>query len=207
MSETGDRSLVQAVLDGNQHAYRLLVQRHEDVLYRRALAIVGDPDTAADAVQDAFVRAYERLARCADPDRFGGWVYRMLRNRCLDELRAARRRGQSLAAAATLTSDDDPEDDFHRTTLRGVIRTALDALTPPLREAFVLKHVDGLSYDEMQASTGVARSALKMRVKRAREELERRLRPQIEAADDVTPDGPRTSNRLETARPSRRGNP
>lgn len=201
MNTRDDRQLVGAVLDGDRQAFRLLVERHEDVLFRRALAIVGDPDVAADAVQDAFIQAYERLARCSDPDRFGGWVYRMLRNRCLDELRAARRRNRPLTDAQAVRSNDDPEADLERGGLRQAIRAALAALSPGHREAFVMKHVDGLSYDEMQAATGVARSALKMRVKRAREALETTLHPLIDRHTDVTYGAFQTSIRLEPARP------
>lgn len=192
-SDRSDRELVDAVLSGERSAYRYLVERHEDALFRRALSIVGDSDLAADMVQETFVRAYERLADCADPSRFGGWAYRALRNRCYDDLRAARNRGHSLSAAAPLAGGEDPDADLERSQLRGLIREALDTLSPLLREAFVLKHVDGLSYDEMQELTGVSTSALKMRVKRAREELEEALRPHVATAADVTQDSSDTS--------------
>lgn len=189
-----DRELVEAVLDGRRSAYRHLVERHEDVLFRRAAAILGDPDVAADMVQETFVRAYERLAECEDPARFGGWVYRALRNRCYDDLRAARRRGHSLSVAAPLPGREDPDADLERSMLRERIQKALDGLSPLLREAFVLKHVDGLSYDEMQELAGVSKSALKMRVKRAREELEETLRPETATEADVTRDPSDTSD-------------
>ncbi|MBW3552910.1 MAG: RNA polymerase sigma factor [Gemmatimonadetes bacterium] len=198
MSGIDDARLVRRVLDGDRAAYRLLVQRHEDTLFRRARALLGgDGDLAADVVQDAFLRAYQKLATCSRPEAFGGWVYRAVRNRCYDELRAARRRGSDLSEVAGLASHHDPAADLERDHLRSLIRRALDALTPPLREAFVMKHVDGLSYDEMQDATGVARSALKMRVKRAREELETRLRPLVEGGADVTSEPASTSNRVE----------
>lgn len=204
-AERTDRQLVRAVLGGERSAYRVLVERHEDALFRRARAILGDTDLAADAVQDAFIRAYERLADCADPDRFGGWVYRTLRNRCYDELRAARHRGQPLTELTELSGDEDPRHDLERLELRAAIDGALEVLSPLLREAFVLKHVDGLSYDEMQEVTGVARSALKMRVKRAREELEVLLRPRFPASPDVTPEGAGPSGQWKDARPAERG--
>ena len=198
MSGLDDARLVRRVLDGDRSAYRLLVERHEDTLFRRARALLGgDGDLAADVVQDAFLRAYQKLGSCSRPEAFGGWVYRAVRNRCYDELRAARRRGTELSEVASLASDDDPAADLERDDLGGLIRDALAGLTAPLREAFVMKHVDGLSYDEMQDATGVARSALKMRVKRAREELESRLRPLVEPGPDVTPEAASSSSRVE----------
>lgn len=206
MTPITDGRLVHLVLEGDRDAYRILVERHEDALFRRAVTLVRDPDVAADIVQDALLKAYERLGSCSDPDRFGGWVYRAVRNRCYDELRSARRRQAPLSAAADLRSDEDPGADLDRDALRSTIQRALDALSDPLREAFVMKHVDGLSYDEMQSATGVARSALKMRVKRAREELEKRLRPLLDPADDVTSAELDPSSRVEAGGPSLRGN-
>ena len=207
MSTGGDAEVVRRVLEGDRGAYRLLVERHEDMLFRRAAALLhGDTDLAADIVQDAFVRAYERLDSCGDPARFGGWVYRVVRNRCYDELRAARRRSVDIATVRTLASADDPEADLRRSGLKETIDAALDSLSPLLREAFVLKHVEGLDYDEIQHQTGVRKSALKMRVKRAREELERILAPLVADAD-VTPTATEPSDSMETAGPSRRGTP
>lgn len=203
----GDGQLVRQVLDGDQSAYRLLVQRHEATLFRRARALLGDPDLAADVVQEAFVRAYERLGSCGDPDRFGGWVYRSVRNRCLDELRSARRRAVPVRELDQIPDDADPAADLDRDEIRDAVRAALETLSPPLREAFVLKHVDGLDYHEMQAATGAARSALKMRVKRAREELERQLRPLFGPDNDVTPAPLRTSTRRNAHEPSERVTP
>ena len=204
MMEESDGRIVRRVLEGDRGAFRLLVERHEDILYRRALALLGgDADLAADMVQDAFVRAYESLASCSEPDRFGGWVYRAVRNRCYDELRAARRRSVPVSEVRGLASDDDPAADLQRGEVMRVVERALDALTPPLREAFILKHVDGLSYDEMGEVTGVRRSALKMRVKRAREELEARLAPLVDPPGDVTPSTPHPSRGVEAAGRSR----
>lgn len=203
MSERTDAELVAAVLDGRRAAYRVLVERYEDVLFRRALALLGDPELAADAVQDTFVRAYQRLDSCSDPVRFGGWVYRMLRNACLDELRAARRRKAPLTPN-TVRAEDDPHAYLERVEIREAVQDALNSLSPVLREAFVLKHVDGLQYDEMQRVTGVARSALKMRVKRAREELEKVL-GHLAAPPDVTPEAHGPSYRLHSPKRPERG--
>lgn len=192
--ERSDRELVEAVLEGDRAAYRVIVERYEDVLFRRAVAIVRDRELAADMVQEALIRGYERLSDCSDPERVGGWLYRIVRNRCYDDLRAARRRGEPLASAAPLAGDANPGRDLEQRELGHLIEAALDTLSPQAREAFVMKHVDGLSYDEMKQITGVKRSALKMRVKRAREELEERLRPHVEPPDGVTPEAPPTSS-------------
>lgn len=174
MSERNDAELVAAVLAGDRSAFEPLVRRYQELLYRRALGLVNEPDLAADMVQEAFIRAYSRLDR-ADPGRFGGWIYRILRNLCLDELRAPRHR--RAAMPLDLEGDLSPARDLERRQLGEALDRALAGLSPTLREAFVLKHVDGLSYEEMVIETGAAEGALKMRVKRAREALQTLLQP------------------------------
>lgn len=173
-SDRTDAELVRAVCRGDREVYGVLVTRHQERLFRRALGLVGDADLAADMVQDAFVRAYTGL-RSADPDRFAAWLHRILRNLCLDEVRAPRHRVAELPD--DLSSALDPARDLEQRAASEALGQALAALGPTLREAFVLKHVDGLSYQEMAEYTGVAVGALKMRVKRAREALQRLLQP------------------------------
>jgi RNA polymerase sigma-70 factor, ECF subfamily len=174
MNDRSDAELVRAVLDGEQAAYEPLVARHQDRLYIRALALVGDPDVAADMVQETFIRAYTGLGQ-AEPDRFAAWIHRILRNLSLDELRSPRQRTAELPP--DLPSRTDTGRDLDRRELRDEIAGALATLSPTVREAFVLKHVEGLTYEEMSALTGVAAGALKMRVKRARQALQGVLQP------------------------------
>jgi RNA polymerase sigma-70 factor, ECF subfamily len=174
MKDRTDAELVAAVRAGDQAAFEGLVRRYQEPLFHRAVSLVTDPDLAADMVQEAFVRAYTSLDR-ADPTRFGGWIYRIVRNLCLDELRAPRRRGVDLPSS--LVSGVDPQRDLEQSELHAALDQALRGLTPTLREAFVMKHVEGLSYEEMAAQTGAAEGALKMRVKRAREALQGLLAP------------------------------
>jgi RNA polymerase sigma-70 factor, ECF subfamily len=174
MSERTDAELVRTVLGGDQDAFALLVGRYQERLFRRALALLGDPDAAADMAQETLIRAYSGLAQ-ADPDRFGAWVHRILRNLCLDELKSPRQR--TAALPGDLTASIDPARELDRRELGHSLSYALDSLGPTVREAFVLKHVEGLSYEDMSALTGVAIGALKMRVKRAREALQQVLQP------------------------------
>jgi RNA polymerase sigma-70 factor, ECF subfamily len=172
MRDGADADLVRAVLAGERSAYAPLVERYQERLYRRALAMVGDGDLAADMVQEAFIRGFTGLAQ-ADPDRFAAWIHRILRNLCLDEIRAPRRRAEPLPPR--LASPADPARELELGQIRAAVDAALDELAPTIREAFVLKHVEGLSYLEMAELTGANESALKMRVKRARQALQATL--------------------------------
>jgi RNA polymerase sigma-70 factor (ECF subfamily) len=176
MSDRSDGALVRACVAGERSAYGELVRRHQDRLHRRARALVDDPDTAADMVQEGLVRGYTRLEGCQDPDRFGGWVSTIVRNLCLDHIRSPRSGQQDIDDLPLAESvGGGPEERLEAADARQAIEAALRMLPPLLREAFVLKHVEGLSYGEMAEETGGSESALKMRVKRAREALQEAL--------------------------------
>ncbi len=161
------------VLSGDVEAYRILVERYRRAYGRYAVALLRDPDAAADAVQEAFIRAYEGLASCREPDRFGAWFFRILQNQCRNAL--ARRKETVDVAGVELPGRDRTDGGAERTELAEALEVALAALTPEQREAFVLKHVEGRSYEEMAGMLGVGVDALKMRVHRARDALREKL--------------------------------
>lgn len=172
-AQEGDDAIVARVLAGDRNAYARLVVRHQDLLYRHALRMTRESDAAADLVQAAFVKAYAQLGRCREPQRFGAWAFRILANQAKDWLKSRRRQDVSLDAnPLPTTSDDDPTLDLERSELRSLLDGALAELPPGLREAFVLKHVEGLAYEEMAALMNVSVPALKMRVHRARQLLQ-----------------------------------
>jgi RNA polymerase sigma-70 factor, ECF subfamily len=165
-----DGRVVAAVLAGERDRYAVLVERYQPRLYRFALGMVSDPADAADLVQDAFVRAYSRLATCHDPARFGAWIFSVLRNRCTDFLREHRRRDVSLDPDGPYADErPGPSDQVERAELLDRVRGALAALPESQREAFLLRHVEGLSYEEMAVRLDARTGALRMRVARARE--------------------------------------
>lgn len=171
LEDNGDAALVRRVLAGDARAYTGLVARYRDRLGRYAVHALGNRADAEEALQDAFVRAYRSLHRCDDPARFGAWLFQILVNRCrtLGAQRARRQRTLVQNDAALLGAGvDHPED---QAAWGEAIRWALARLSPDQREAFLLKHVEDLSYDEMAELTGAGISALKMRVKRACEQL------------------------------------
>jgi len=160
------------VLNGDGDAYTILVLRYQETLYRHAQQMTGRPDAAAEIVQAALVKGYEKLDRCRDASRVGAWLFQITANQCKDYLKDRRRRDVPLQEAGQLSRDVDPEDDAERGELADRIRAALARLTPDERQAFVLKHVEGFSYEEMAELLGTSVGALKMRVHRARESLQ-----------------------------------
>ena len=170
--ERTDAQVVRDVLDGDRDAYRLLVRRYGDMLYGHALRMSGNGDDAADLVQRALVKGFRKLRSCRDPERVGAWLFRILANMCKDHVRSPRRADVSVSGlAAVLPGGGDPEADAAGAEIRGRVWSALDALTPEQREAFILKHVEGRSYEEIAAVMDLSVASLKMRVHRAREAL------------------------------------
>jgi RNA polymerase sigma-70 factor (ECF subfamily) len=173
--ELSDAELVRRVRSGDIGAYGALVSRYRDRLGRYALHMIGDREDAEEALQDSFVRAYRSLARCDEPGRFGAWLYGILVNRCRTTgARAARRRRMFVNDPEALNGASHAESD--RLDWSDAVDRALARLAPEYREAFLLKHVEDLDYAEIAQLTGAGVSALKMRVKRAREQLQRYLR-------------------------------
>jgi RNA polymerase sigma-70 factor, ECF subfamily len=169
----GDRAVVRRVLDGDVEAFRILVERYRAAFGRYAVAFVGDPDAAADAMQEAFIRAFDALATCRDPDRFGAWFFRILQNQCRT-VRGRARETEDLDAVQ-LASTERADGATDRAELAALLDAALGSLTAEQREAFVMKHVEGRSYEEMAGLLGVGAEALKMRVHRARDALKELL--------------------------------
>ena len=162
-----DAAVIARVLSGDVGAYRILVTRYGGQAMRYASRLLGDRRDAEEAVQDSFLRAYRALARCADPERFGPWLFSILLNRCRTAGVRSGRLGRTFVFDETLVDKAATSDWVDAAAWRDEIARALAQLAPPQREAFLLKHVEQLSYDEMAEITGVGVSALKMRVTRA----------------------------------------
>lgn len=165
-----DADVVRRVRGGDTAAFAVLVARYRDRLGRYAVHMLGDREDAEEAVQDAFVRAYRSLAGC-DEERFGRWLFGILVNRCRTTGRRSTRRHRLFVRDDVALAHRAAADHAERADWDDTIRWALGRLAPVLREAFLLKHVEDLEYDEMARLTGAGMSALKMRVKRACERL------------------------------------
>jgi len=163
------------VLAGDRERYAQLVERYRDRYARYATRMLGSVDAAEDAVQDAFVRAYDQLAQCKEPDKFVGWFFLILRNRCFAE-RRRNRTSASLEAANDVAAVDRADGGAEAAERRRALQLALLELTADQREVFVLKHVEGLSYGEIAERLSTSIPSLKMRMHRAYDKLREQLR-------------------------------
>ena len=172
MEAATDAALVRRVLDGDPDAFTVLVDRHAPACLRLATRMLQSREDAEDVTQETLLRAYRALTRYDEREQFRAWLFAILLNRCRTAAVLRGRRTRLVGGSL----DDAPEvgvpPDVGGTEVRDDIHRAIAALEPPYREAFLLKHVEQLSYEEMATATGLGISALKMRVKRACERLQ-----------------------------------
>jgi RNA polymerase sigma-70 factor (ECF subfamily) len=145
--------------------------------------MVGPGGEAEDVAQETFVAAFRSLAGFQQGAKFSTWLYRIAVNKCHDALRARRPGVVSMDAVDDeggepmweAVDDQTPHWELEQGELAWVLDRAIDGLPSVYRESFVLRHIEGLGYDEMSDVLGVNRDALKMRVYKARTLLCRSL--------------------------------
>ena len=181
-----DHETIRAVLSGDKEAYGALVVRHSHSLFRVAFRITGNEADAEDVVQEAFLRGYRKLESFESRSDFGTWIYRIAVHCALERIKSSRAN-----EASRLAEETDPElDDVQvadlaagpdRLLLSGEIgalqQTAMQSLTPTERTAFVLRHMEDCSTEEIGAALGIAPNAAKQAVFRAVQKMRRRLAP------------------------------
>jgi len=159
----------------------MLVSRHARSVLSLTTRMLGTID-AEDVAQETFVSAYKALPRFQFSAKFSTWLYRIAVNKCHDVLRARRPGVISLDSTdgedvvASIAADDEtPYQELEQLELGWALDKGIQALPPLYRESFVLKHVEGLGYEEMSEILGTSRDTLKMRVYKARTLLCRSL--------------------------------
>lgn len=176
-TESDDAAVVQRVLRGDAEAFGVLVNRYRTAFGRYAVAFCGDGDVAADAMQEAFIRAYDALATCEHPDRFGAWFFKILRNQCHNH--KTRHKTHTPLEDVPIAAPTRADARLDRGEIRAQVERALSHLPAEQREAFVLRHVEGWSYAEMAATLGEREDRLRMRVHRARDAVRRELETHV----------------------------
>jgi len=160
---------------GDEQAFILIVEFYYPRCLRFARNMLGNEQDAEEAVQDTFVRVHDSFHRFREDARFDPWLFRILANRCRTLLARTKRHralieyGDLPASAAAAPTEEYGADWAEE------VKVVLDTLPAEQREAFLLRHVEDLSYEDISAVTGVGLSALRMRVKRACDALRAKL--------------------------------
>ena len=185
MTREEEQDLIRRVLSGETDAFEPLVTENQTRAFHLACRLLGNEADAADAVQDAFVKAYTSLADFRGDSRFSVWLYRLVNNVCIDMLR--RRKRQETVPLQTEDEDGEetelplPDDRWDPAALaeraadREAVRAAMAALPADCREILTLREIGGLSYEELAGQLGLEPGTVKSRLNRARKKLCRLL--------------------------------
>jgi RNA polymerase sigma-70 factor (ECF subfamily) len=176
-----DAQLVARSLAQDHEAFGQLLERHASAILNLAYRMVGNQAEAEDLAQEAFLAAFKALPTFRADAKFSTWLYRIASNKCTDWLRV-KRPGQGPYDVDSdeqldfhVAEDRTPEDLLSQQQVARALDQAIQRLPPLYREAFVLKHIEGLSYEEMEEILGVSGDTLKMRVYKGRVQLSREL--------------------------------
>ncbi|MCC7177876.1 MAG: sigma-70 family RNA polymerase sigma factor [Acidobacteria bacterium] len=184
---SGEAALIQRCAAGEEVACAELVAGHERMVYTLALHLLGDRDEALDLSQEVFLRVFRTLHSFRGQSALKTWIYRIVVNQARNRQRFWRRRrradqvslDQHVAEHGDLRQPGDgssPDRAFARKELASKLWSALNALPFDQRTVVVLREIDGLSYDEIAFSLGVAVGTVKSRLTRARQVLRHQLR-------------------------------
>lgn len=181
-----DAALVARALAGDADGFQTLVHRHFRAAYAVALALTREPADADDVVQDAIVRAWERLADCRQPERFGAWLAQIVRNRARNRLAYFRiRRVLPLSSAEDRAGrGPSPHADVEREELRRALLGALGGLKPVQREVVMLHDLEGMKHGEIAALVGCSEAMSRRHLSDARRVLRLALADRYTGDDD-----------------------
>lgn len=185
-----DEELIQRLQRGDEWAFQLLVRRFRKKIFSIAFGITLDTEESQDIVQEVFLQAYRSIYNFRGDSSLGTWLHRITVNRCLNWKRRWARRFKWMHVSiddvdqqpvANLESDlPTPEARVANAQVRAQIDNALKMLPDQARTVFVLRELEGLSYEEISAVTGVKLGTVRSRLfharKRLKEILERRMK-------------------------------
>jgi len=190
MEETDAAALARAKA-GDKDGFRLLVERHSRSVFRLAYRLTGNEQDAEDVVQETFLRAYKQLRNFESRASFGTWLYRIAANYSLDLIRARKRHqenrpagyadvnGEADALLSIPAPEPGPDRVAYSTQLEHRISSAMGALSEQERSAFVLRHFEGFSIEEIASTLGLGASAAKHSIFRAVQKLRKALEPAV----------------------------
>ena len=175
-SDLDELTLVVRAQEGDTAAFEALARRHQAALYRLAVRVMGDPGEAEDALQEGLLDAWRRIDRFRADSAFSTWLYRVVTNRCLSQLR--RRRPEPVAEVDDrVRAPDDPERSAEVDAGLAALGRALATLPAEQRVCWVLRELEGLGYAEISEITGATEHAVRGRIHRARTTLAGVMRP------------------------------
>ena len=191
LKDLGDSELVQAFIEGDQRAFGELVGRYDNRLLNFVYRTVGDRERAQDLVQETFVRVYRHIERFDQSKKFSTWIYTIAGNLAKNELRNRSRNPLVLFQTIKKNWDADhrplewedpdykPDDLYRKRFLKEKVEEAVDELPEHHRIVFVLRELEGKTYEEIAEITGCNLGTVKSRLNRARNNFAQIIAPMI----------------------------
>ncbi len=188
MADSADATLIEQTLNGDESAFAELVRRYQAAVWGTIYRILGNSSENEDAVQEIFLKTYSALGKFDLKYPFGPWILRITTNYCIDLLRRRKARKYKLWTELAETDQQrllnslSQEGDFDSLisespeTYEKVAQALLDELKPKYKVAFVLREVEGRDYGEVAQALGTSELAARVRVSRARAEIQKRFR-------------------------------
>ena len=185
-----DQELVLRVQKGDKRAFDILVSKYQYKIVKLVTRYVHDQTEALDVAQEAFIKAYRALPGFRGDSAFYTWLYRIAINTAKNYLVAQGRRppgsdidaseAEQYESAALLKEIDTPERLLLRDEIEATVFRAIEALPEDLRTAITLRELEGMSYEEIAQSMGCPIGTVRSRIFRAREAIDRHLRPLVD---------------------------
>ena len=191
LREIDDTGLVNAFLAGESRAFDALVERYQTRLLNFVYRIVGDRERAEDLVQEVFIRVYRHLARFDRSKKFSTWIYTIASNLGKNELRNRSRNPLVLFTSLTQGWEDEerplefedtssrPDDLFRKRHVKEMVEESVARLPQHHREVFVLREIEGRSYEEIAEITHCNLGTVKSRLNRARSSFAELIEPSL----------------------------
>lgn len=189
--DLADDSAIESARRGDREAFRALVERHGRSVFQLAYRMTGNTIDAEDIAQETFLKAWRQIRRFDGRASFGTWVHRICANCSLDHLRHRNRRNERQASADPGAPDPldqiaaqspSPERLATSAQVARMLGPAVARLSEMERVAFIMRHYEGVSIDEIARTLGVQTGAAKHAVFRAVQKLRRALEPAMKAA-------------------------
>lgn len=185
MTKEEDLGLIERAKKGDESAFRVLLRKYERSVFTICLRMVRNREEAEDLAQESFVKVFSMLERYNPTFAFSSWLFKITSNLCIDSLRKRRIKGvpmdepvQSDAGEYVRqyeSDEDDPETAAIKKERAGYLMQAIDNLPPHYKLMVLLRHQEGLSYEEIAATVGVPLGTVKARIHRARQMLRKLL--------------------------------
>ncbi|HAB11364.1 MAG TPA: RNA polymerase subunit sigma [Planctomycetaceae bacterium] len=193
VNNLNDQQLLELCRDGDDAAFGVLVERHQDRLFHSLVSMLKSREDAVDIVQEAFFQAHRKLDTFRGDSAFYTWLYRIATNRALSFLRKQKQKPTSIEGLNETSGFDPPAPDDHSQPLkmvlreehRQLVRETLDELSDDYRVVLVMKEFEGLRYDEIAELTENPIGTVRSRIHRGRIELADRLKRKLENWGDT----------------------